>query len=63
MSERGDWLISAKDADGRTIYYAGAGAFVDDPAWAVKFPTKKAAELRSFGLADFHGVETVEILS
>lgn len=58
-ADSGSWLIRGRDADGRTIYYAGGGAFHHERGMAVKFQTRKAAELRSFGLADWDEVETV----
>lgn len=55
------FIIRSAAAPDRMQYYCGKDVWAHLWRSALRFPTRKAAELRSFGMADRHGVEVVEL--
>lgn len=55
------FIIRSAAAPDRIQYYCGKDVWAHLWRSALPFPTRKAAELRSMGMADRHGAEVVEL--
>lgn len=60
-TENSSFIIRSAAAPDRVQYYCGKDVWTHLSRPALRFPTRKAAELRSMGMADRHGVEVVEL--